>query len=61
MPAVDTRPPTVRISAGTAIKIGFLGAFGAMLFSLIVTVIAAVLALLLGAAALLPMLQDLTP
>lgn len=59
MPAVDTRPPTVRIGAGTAIKIGFFGAFGAFLFGLIVSVILTVLGLLLGAAALWPMLQDM--
>ena len=38
----------VRISAGTAIKIGFFGAFGALLFSLIISVIFGALALILG-------------
>jgi hypothetical protein len=35
-------PSAVRISAGTALKIGFFGALGATLFSLILSVIASV-------------------
>lgn len=38
----------VRIGAGTAIKIGFLGAFGAFLFSLIIWLILAVIAMIIG-------------
>jgi len=39
---------TVSISAGTAMKIGFFGALGALLFSIIVTIIGAVIVLVLG-------------
>jgi len=39
---------TVSISAGTAMKIGFFGAFGALLFSIIVSVIGFVIVLVLG-------------
>jgi len=38
----------VMISAGTAMKIGFFGAFGALLFSLVVSIIALVMTLVLG-------------
>jgi hypothetical protein len=38
----------VTISAGTAIKIGFFGALGALLFSIIVSVIGLVIVLVLG-------------
>jgi len=31
--------PTVRVSAGTAVKIGFFGAIGAFLFSLILSIV----------------------
>lgn len=58
MPGFESTPPTLRVSAGTAIKIGFFGAFGAMLFGLIVSVILAVIGLIFGAAALLPFLQQ---
>lgn len=47
-----------RISAGTAIKIGFFGAFGAMLFSLLVSAVLGILALIFGAA-MLPAIRDL--
>ncbi|MBM7799616.1 putative Tic20 family protein [Microlunatus panaciterrae] len=43
-------PVPVRISAGTAIKIGFFGAFGALLFSLILSIILGLIALVLAAA-----------
>jgi hypothetical protein len=36
------------ISAGTAMKIGFFGAFGALLFSIVVAVIGVVIVLVLG-------------
>lgn len=39
---------TVSISAGTAMKIGFFGAFGALLFSIIVSIIGFVIVLVLG-------------
>lgn len=38
----------VSISAGTAMKIGFFGAFGALLFSIIVSIIGFVIVLVLG-------------
>ncbi len=37
----------VRISAGTAVKIGFFGSLGALLFSLILSVVGAVIVLIL--------------
>ncbi len=40
--------PTVSISAGTAMKIGFFGAFGAFLFSIVVSIIGLVIVLVLG-------------
>jgi hypothetical protein len=45
-----TGPQQVRISAGTAVKIGFFGALGAFLFSLILSLIAVVVGLVLTAA-----------
>lgn len=38
----------VSISAGTAMKIGFFGAFGALLFSIIVSILGFVIVLVLG-------------
>ncbi len=42
-------PQQIRISAGTAVKIGFFGALGALLFSLIISVILGIIALVLTA------------
>lgn len=42
-------PQQVRVSAGTAVKIGFFGALGALLFSLILSVILGIIALVLAA------------
>ncbi len=42
-------PQQVRVSAGTAVKIGFFGALGALLFSLIVSIILGIIALVLAA------------
>jgi hypothetical protein len=39
----------VRISASTAVKIGFFGALGALLFSLILSIILGIIALILAA------------
>ena len=39
----------VHLTAGTAIKIGFFGAFGAFLFSLILSVVALIVAVILAA------------
>lgn len=40
----------LRVTAGTALKIGFFGALGALLFSLIVWTVLAVIVLVLAAA-----------
>jgi hypothetical protein len=45
-------PQQVRITAGTAVKIGFFGALGAVLFSLILSIVLAIVALVLEAAGL---------
>lgn len=42
-------PQQVRVSAGTAVKIGFFGALGALLFSLIASIILGIIALVLAA------------
>ena len=47
-----------RVGAGTAIKIGFFGAFGVFLFSLVVSIILGIVGLLAGAA-LIPFFRDL--
>jgi len=46
----STPPQKITIGAGTAIKAGFLGAFGVFLFSLIIWLLVGVLALVLAAA-----------
>jgi hypothetical protein len=51
--------PPVRITAGTAVKIGFFVALGAFLFWLIVTILFVVLGLILAAAGLLAGLPSL--
>jgi hypothetical protein len=59
-PAVQRQPAelTVRITAGTAVKLGFFGALGVALFSVIIWVILGIVGLMFGAA-LLPVLQQL--
>lgn len=42
-------PQSVTISAGTAVKIGFFGSLGALLFSLILGVIALIVSVVLAA------------
>jgi hypothetical protein len=51
-PPYDARPPQTKvlIGAGTALKAGFFFAFGVTLFSLIVSVIVGIIALLVGIA-----------
>jgi hypothetical protein len=44
-------PQTVRVSAGTAVKIGFFAALGAALFSILLSIIVAVIAVLLASEA----------
>ena len=59
-PAVGRQPAelTVRIGAGTAVKLGFFAALGVALFSVIIWVIIGIIGLIFGAA-LLPFLQQL--
>jgi uncharacterized Tic20 family protein len=47
--AYGAGPQQVRVSAGTAVKIGFFGALGALLFSLVLSVVLGVVALVLAA------------
>ena len=42
-------PQEVRVSAGTAVKIGFFGALGALLFSLILSIIGIIIVVVLAA------------
>lgn len=53
-----TGPQKITIGAGTCIKIGFFAAFGALLFSLVVSVVLAIIGLVAGIA-FLPFLQKL--
>lgn len=61
-PVPSTVPQAVKISAGTAVKIGFFGALGATLFSLVLSIVVGlvlfILALLgIGVASLIPNLR----
>jgi hypothetical protein len=61
-PVSSTEPQAVKIGAGTAVKIGFFGALGATLFSLVLSVVVGlvlfILALLgIGVASLIPNLR----
>jgi hypothetical protein len=61
-PVSSTVPQPVKISAGTAVKIGFFGALGATLFSLVLSLVVGlvlfILALLgIGVASLIPNLR----
>jgi hypothetical protein len=47
-------PPPARVSAGTAFKAGFFGAFGVAVFSLLLSLVLGVLVLVLAAADVLP-------
>jgi hypothetical protein len=55
--AVD--PPKVRITAGSAFKLGFFGAFGIFVFYLIISIIFGIFAAIALAAGLLPTLPQL--
>jgi hypothetical protein len=46
--------PRARMHAGTAFKAGFFGAFGVFVFSLALTLVAGVIALVLAALGVLP-------
>ena len=52
-------PPKVRITAGTAFKLGFFGALGLFVFYLIISVIFGIFAAIALAAGLLPTLPEL--
>lgn len=47
-------PPRARVSAGTAFKAGFFGAFGVVVFSLLLSLVTGVIALVLAALGVLP-------
>ena len=47
-------PPTARVSAGTAFKAGFFGAFGVAVFYLLLSLVLGVLVLVLAALDVLP-------
>jgi len=57
-------PPQSRLSAGTAFKAGFFGAFGVVVFWLLLTLVLGVVALVLAALDVLPgvarVFQDIT-
>ena len=48
------QPAPARLSAGTAFKAGFFGAFGVVAFSLLLTLVVVVIALVLAALGVLP-------
>jgi hypothetical protein len=57
--ATTTDPPKVRITAGTAFKLGFFGALGIFVFYLIVSIVFGIIATIALAAGILPNLPDL--
>ncbi len=58
-PYATTEPPRVRITAGTAFKLGFFGALGFFVFYLVISIIFGIFATIALAAGLLPNLPDL--
>ena len=54
-----TDPPKVRITAGTAFKLGFFGALGIFVFYLIISIIFGIIAMIALAAGILPSLPEL--
>jgi hypothetical protein len=54
-----TEPPKVRITAGTAFKLGFFGALGIFVFYLIISIVFGIFAAIALAAGILPALPDL--
>ena len=54
-----TEPPKLRITAGTAFKLGFFGALGIFVFYLVVSIVFGILAIIALAAGLLPNLSQL--
>ena len=57
--ATAAEPPTVRITAGTAFKLGFFGALGIFVFYLLVSVVFGIFAVIALAAGILPSLPEL--
>jgi hypothetical protein len=58
-PYAATEPPKVKITAGTAFKLGFFGALGFFVFYLIISIIFGIFATIALAAGILPNLPDL--
>ena len=56
-----TDPPKVRITAGTAFKLGFFGALGIFVFYLIISILFGILAAIVLAAGIMPNLSQLVP
>ncbi len=54
-----TEPPKVRITAGSAFKLGFFGALGIFVFYLIISIVFGILAMIALAAGILPNLPQL--
>ena len=58
-PYATTEPPRVRITAGTAFKLGFFGALGFFVFYLVISIVFGIFATIALAAGLLPSLPEL--
>jgi hypothetical protein len=58
-PYATADPPKVRITAGTAFKLGFFGALGIFVFYLIISIVFGIIAAIALAAGFLPSLPDL--
>ncbi len=58
-PYATTEPPKVRITAGTAFKLGFFGALGFFVFYLVISIVFGIFATIALAAGLLPNLSGL--
>jgi hypothetical protein len=58
-PYATTEPPKVRITAGTAFKLGFFGALGLFVFYLIISIVFGIFAAIALAAGILPNLPEL--
>ena len=55
----EPEPPKVRITAGTAFKLGFFGALGFFVFYLVISIVFGIFATIALAAGLLPNLSGL--
>jgi hypothetical protein len=54
-----TEPPKVRVTAGTAFKLGFFGALGIFVFYLVISIVFGIIAAIALAAGILPGLPEL--